>query len=72
MKIQQIESANKSISRLLNEAIHLSISDFIMYIDNRNVRLALILIIWDFQSLVVNLNSKGALAIAMVTAHGIL
>ena len=72
MKIQQIESANKSISRLLNEAIHLSTSDFIMYIDNRNVRLALILIIWDLQSLVVNLNSKGALAIAMVTAHGIL
>ena len=35
IKLQQIESADKSHSKLLNEAIRLSTSDFIMYIDNR-------------------------------------
>lgn len=35
IKSQQIESTDKSHSKLMNEAIHLSTSDFIMYIDNR-------------------------------------
>ena len=35
IKLQQIESANKSHSKLMNEAIHLSNSDYILYIDNR-------------------------------------
>jgi len=35
IKSQQIESADKNHSKLMNEAIHLSTSDFIMYIDNR-------------------------------------
>ena len=35
IKLQQIESAGKSHSKLLNEAIYMSTSNFIMYIDNR-------------------------------------
>lgn len=36
IKLQQIEPANKNFSKLMNEAINLSTSDFILYIDNRD------------------------------------